>query len=184
MNFAGYQTALVEAVQTAAADADLDVSWDERESGWRSPSHVKLSVVSIVRLGRDETRREESGADDLQERIYGPRRLTIQLMIETDDADLSSSSWELADRIAAGLRREDVRALLDAAELGVSTIGTARPLSYRDPHGDWRTPVAVELALNTHTAHEGALIGKVRSVEFSGTVEDGPDVGPVTVAES
>lgn len=182
MNLADLQTAMVTAIQTALGDLSYDVAWGDREDRWRDSSHVILTMVSVPRRGQDEIRTTPEGSDDVRERVYGIRNPVIQVRCEADDQDLDESAWAIADTITSRLRGTDVVDLLAAADVGIARVGDLIDGSYQDADGRWHSGCVFELFLNTHTSVTGALVPRIKSIEYSGTT-DGPSVGPTTVTE-
>ncbi len=184
MDFATIQANLVTAVQTALGDVSADVTWVDRTNGWRSTANVKLQVIAFKSIGRGERRYADSGVDDLQERIYGPRRFTVQFMCETQDQDLAASALANAETIAARFESSDVDALLDAAGLGVAQISEVRQVNRPDGHDRVRSVAVFDIRFNAHTSITGPIVERLRAVEISGTVENGPDTGPTVISET
>lgn len=182
MDFASLQTVLITAVQTSLADNAYDVIWNQRETGWRDPSHVKLTMMANPSRGRDEIRTTPEGDDDIRERIYGIRNPIVQVTCEAQDQDLAEGAWQIANTIVTRFRGNDIVDILSLSDVGVARIGDMVKSDYMDMHGDWRSAVTFELFLNTHTSLTGALIPYIKAIEFSGTT-DGPSVGPTTVSE-
>lgn len=177
MDWSAVQTGLVAAVRLAMDAADYDVGWADRESRWRSAAGcVRLSPLSFTRRGRDERRYSDEGDFDLQERIYGVRRLTVQFLVEAQDQDLADSAAAIAERIVAGLRRSDVEDLLVVAGIGVATIGETRQINAPDEHDRVRSIWAFDVAFNAHTSIEGPVIPAVLAVEYAGDITNGPDI--------
>lgn len=178
------QTALPAAIQLILGDQGLDVAWGAKTARWRdSGRHVLLSVVGRPRIGTDERRYAAAvDPDDVTERVYGVRRLVIQVQVETDDQDLDASASELGDVIATGFARSDVLDLLWAEGVGNPRPQPQQRGDYRDDHGDTRSAVVFEIWFNTSRTHTGATIPRLRAAEVSGEIADGgPPIGPVTV---
>jgi hypothetical protein len=177
------QTTLPAAVRLILGDA-TDVVWKDRAEGqaFRAAVTVRLNIVSRIRLGVDEQRHAQEGADDLRETIVGNRRIAVQFQVETRDQDLLDSPGELADILAAGLERTDVHDLLAAAGLGSPMVQGAREVPYKDHAGRWRPVAVFEAWFPSARTHEAGLVPRVKAVEFSGDV-DGTTVGPTTVTE-
>ena len=163
------QDAIEAALRLCVGDPELDVFWANKESGFRSPVNVRLSVISNVKFGRDEVR---YGAPDVDgamiESVVGVRRLGIQIQVETDDQDLIDGADELADQIRAGFMASDVLAVLDAADLGGPQIRDPRAVDYRDKHGRWRSATVLEVWFNRARARVGPTIAAVGTVEGTG----------------
>lgn len=183
MDWATIDTALPLAVQTALDDLEADVGWHHKESRWRSATHVRLRVLSVSRKGRDERRTTAVGDDDLRERVYGIRVLRIQITCEAQDQDLAQSAWNTAETVSTGLHESDVATVLETAGLGLASITPPLGVDYMDASGRTRSAVVFDVSLNTHTSQTGPLIPRVKSLEFTGTIENGPDIGPETVSE-
>ena len=165
------QTAIPAAIQ--AVVPGLDVTWRDREGGFRADRHVRLRILSRPRRGVDELRHgdPDPGTGLMRERVYGVRRLTVQVAIETQDQDYDDSAEALAEEIRTGLSgRSDTEALFDAADLGVPTTTEPRSVPYRDPSGRWRSAVVFELWFPTSTSHTGPEIEAVGTVEAAGGV--------------
>lgn len=177
------QTAIPEAIKLILGDQGFDVDWGPKTARWRDGGrHVLLSVQNRTRIGTDEKRYAEGAdPDDVVERVYGVRRLVVQVQVETDDQDLDANASELGDVIATGLSRTDVLAVLEAAGLGNPRVQPQQRGDYRDEHGDTRSGVVFEIWFNTHRTHVGATIPRIRAAEVGGEIEDGPTVGPVEV---
>ena len=184
MDWATIDTAILLAAQTALGDLAYDVGWAHKEARWRSSvGQVQMKILSNARKGRDELRYTAEGDDDIRERVYGVRVLRIQVTCEAQDQDLAQSAWEVAETLSTGLRASDSIAILDTAEIGVASITPPLGVDYPDAHGRTRSAVVFDVAFNAHTSQTGPLIPRVKSVEFEGTIENGPDIGPVTVTE-
>jgi len=183
MDWATIQTALPLAVQTALGDLTADVGWTDREARYRAASHVRLSVLSSVPLGREERRYTAEGSDDIRERVYGPRRLVVSIRCETRDQDLISSALQTAEDIAAGLHQSDVEAILDTAGLGVARVEPPRQINAPDGKGKVRSVVVLDVRFNAHGSKTGPLVPYVQAAEIEGTITNGPNVGPFTVTE-
>ena len=178
MDFAQLETEILTAVQTAAGDPSLSVSWEEITNAWRPASHVKVDVVGISSTGLDEERRAVNTPDDGQvfPRIYGVRLLTLQFTVETQNQRLTTSAIALAETIRTGLYREDIRdTLAGTAEIGIATVGPLQHASYTDEQTRRRSFASFEVVFNAHTAVGGAAIDYIASVRYSGTYtkEDG-----------
>lgn len=161
--------------------AEYDVGWRTREARYRADNHVLLSIVSRARKGHDETRYGALVDGSATERIYGVRRLVIQVQCETQDQDVESSAYAVAEDLRTGLHRSDVEALLDTEHLGGLQTMDVRVIDYRDPSGRWRSAAVFEMWLNTHTTHTAGDVPMVASVEVTGDVGDretGPGLVP------
>lgn len=183
MDWATLRAAIPLVVQTAAGDPTLDVGWHNREARWRNKRHVRLRVLGLKSKGRDERRYTPEGENDMRERVYGVRVLRVQISCETQDQDLDDSAMSLAEDVAIGLTEAASIAALDSAGVGVATIGDRRPVDYMDEHGRWRSAVVFEVALNGNTSRTGVLIPSIKKIEFTGNIENGPDIGPETVED-
>lgn len=177
------QTALPAVIRLILGDESADVTWKNREAGFRADSNVRLSIVSRPRRGVDETRYADPAVDgSMVERVYGVRRLTVQVQVETQDQDYTASAADRAETIRTGFHRSDVEALLDAEDLGGVQTQDVRVVDYKDAHGRWRSAAVFEVWFNTHTTHVGPTVDTVGSVEVTGTV-DAVAQAPVTVDE-
>jgi hypothetical protein len=174
---------MILAVRTALDDLAADVGWTHKEARWRSAAHVRLRLLSATRKGRDERRYAPEGSDDIRERVYGVRVLRIQVTCEAQDQDLVASAWDLAERVSTGMHEADVVAVLDTAGIGLASITAPTGVDYMDAHRRTRSAVVFDLALNAHTSQVGPLVPRVKSLEFTGTIENGPDIGPEIVSE-
>jgi hypothetical protein len=179
------QDALPAAIRTILDDEEADVYWRDRAEGtaFRAAVNVQLTRISSTRIGVDEQRHEQEGADDVRETIVGNRRVIVQFQVETDDQDLADSAHEVAEDIVQGLHRTDVLDALDTgAGLGAGQVQPVREVPYKDKHGRWRSAAMFEVWFPAARAHTGALIARVKTVVASGDV-DGTAVGPLTVDE-
>lgn len=183
MDWNEIQTRIPEAVRTILGDA-FDVGWKDRASRWRNPSHVLLSVLDTPARGRDERRYTAEGPDDVRERVYGVRRLVVQFEVEHQAQSLGESAQATAEALRAGLHRSDVADILEAAGLGVAIVQPGRTVNYPDDSGRWRSVVLFDVFFNAHVSHTGPLVPVIKQIEFSGAVENGPDMGPETVSGS
>lgn len=165
----------------------LDATWRDRETGFRADRHVKLRVLSRPRIGVDEIRHSDPDEIDgsMVERVYGVRRLTVQITVETQDQDIADSAHALAEDLRTGLERSDVEALLEADDLGSPRTTEPREIPYRDPSGRWRSAVVFEAWFPAHTSHTGPIVDTVGSVEVEGldADTDATILGPVTFSE-
>lgn len=183
MNWAGLDAGLIAAIREAAGDPNLPVFWQEQPQGWRADTHVKLDLIGFGTVGPGEIRRVVS-ATQIQQRVYQVRTLTLQVTCETQSQTLANSSLALADDISAGLRREDVRDLLNTSvDLGVATVGGITHASYTDGHKRRRSASVFPVTFNAQTTRAGRLIDFIRSVSYEGVVIK-PDNSEVALADT
>jgi len=93
---------------------------------------IKLSmrITTVAGIGRDEIRYEAAG-QDLQETIYGLRRVTLNLQCEA--THISDNQWALSvlERIRTRMARRRVFRRLCDLNVGVIEILPARDISSR-----------------------------------------------------
>ena len=73
--------------------------------------------------------------------------------------------------MAGGLWSSEVQALLEAIELGISTINNPQYIPYRDSHDRMRSAAVMEIIFNTHTTVTMSEIDFIDRVTGEGTVD-------------
>ena len=171
MDWATLQTAIPAAIQSAIAwPSPVSVYWEGLPQDWRELSTVALAITSFEIHGVDEDRSYYVAASDqIQERQYGSRRLTIRARCECQDQNLAGGSMALADQIRTGLRLRSVLDALSSDGIAIGAIGAAFPFDYTDTHGRKRSVCAIDLGLNLASVSDGLLHDYV--VSISGTYD-------------
>lgn len=177
MNWPLIRDTLAEIVPEMIAADPLNVVWKGTfEEGSRVVgTRVVLSANSIVTAGVDETRLIAEGANDQVVEQVGQRRLTWSMQIEAQNQGPLNTARVLIDQIRIRLRRESIRARLNAAGLSVANFLNTQ---YRDFVDDGRqiSWASMDVLLNSFdsdidtTPDAGAWIGEAI---VDGTVNDG-----------
>ncbi len=176
------ETLMIACVRLIMDDPDYDAIWLKRTTGWRTESgKVAINVLSVSRIGVDETRHADEGSDDVRERTYGNRTLRVQFTCESDDQSPESSGMEIAEVLGAGFMRSDVLALLEADDVGNPRPQTPIDVSYESDDTE-RSAAVIEIWFNASRIGAGPLVPIILAAEVSGEIEEVPDaVGPFTV---
>jgi hypothetical protein len=151
MNWAAIRTTLLDVVRLVdGLDHSGAVEWaDTAQASYaRSYPRVDLSIRSVLHYGTSEQRIEVSELDDRIEYISGPRRLTWQVRVESDQASLGEAVY-IADRIRSQINRRDAYALLLDAGLAVSE---AMPIQVIDFEKDGRKYTVAVLDMYVNAA--------------------------------
>lgn len=90
---------------------------------------LTLRITTVVGVGRGDDVRYENAGQDLQENIYGLRKVTLNLQCESSQP--SDNQWALSvlERIRTRMSRGRVRERLIDLNVGVIDILTARDIS-------------------------------------------------------
>lgn len=151
MNWAAVRSALIDAVRDVAGlDHSGAVEWaDTSEASYaRNYPRVDLSIRSVVTYGTDEPRIDINDLDDRLEFVSGPRRLTFQVRVESDQATLGEAVY-VADRVRSQIGRRDTYALLLAGGLAVAQM---MPIQVIDFEKDGRKYVVAVLEMYVNAA--------------------------------
>ena len=151
---------LIAAVRRALDEPDLDVRILDRGSRWISDVRsVAIRVVGIRRIGSDEPRlAHEEPTDDLRETIHGVRVLRLQITVDGVSHAIGDASEDLADRLIAGLAREDVREILAAENLSAPVCDAVSCAPVRGDSDDVRSVAVFEASISTSRTIRGALL--------------------------
>lgn len=181
MNWTEIQTRYVAALRVAAGLPSLDVRWDDAPAanGWRSDVFVRLRLRGIRGDAHERRYREVEGApeddhaDYLEPREYGPRVLTVELVVETRTQTLALTSVALGERIRTGLRLPQARAAFDQAHVGIARVGRLREVSYpsEGDTGRMRSASVIEVEHNAASVAVGALMDYIERIEGAGDVD-------------
>jgi hypothetical protein len=137
------------------------VRWEGQEeaSEWvrDDGAAVELQLLSIRRLHRDEKRLEIiANADPLLQvlrPIYtGTRLFTVRVRVDRDRQDDAAESMGASDELRTRWEREDVRAVLQAAEVATQTIGETMNADLVDLDGRQLSVAVTDLFLITSVA--------------------------------
>lgn len=153
--------------------------WKDRKvsavasSGILKGVKLYLKITSVVGIGDDDNRLEQETPDgDLQETIYGLRRVTLNL--QTTCTEVSDASWALSilERIRTRLRRQrTIDALLDL-NVGIVRIMQAIDLSKtQDQKVQSRASMDVILTLVSCDT-DPVTTGWISSVEITNELHD------------
>lgn len=196
MDWAAIMTTLPEVIRDISGG--LDVDWINRRSksrargggrGSKQPiGWVTLEVLTNVAHGRDETRYEVLDGDDagkLQERLTGPRTLTITVRAEVLSQELERSADQVMSDIRTRLQRRDIRQRLRAAGLGGVRSSPVRKADFAHPHtGRMHSVGLIDVSFITAVRDVGAKVDCIETVtigEHSGGTIVGPTVDGVTL---
>lgn len=91
---------------------------------------LTMRITTVAGIGRDEIRYEAAG-QDLQETIYGLRRVTLNLQCEAAHIDDSQWAVSVLERIRTRMARRRVFRRLCELNVGVIEILPARDISSR-----------------------------------------------------
>lgn len=151
MNWAAVRATLLDVVRLVdGLDHGGAVEWtDTSEASYaRSYPRVDLSIRSVISYGTNEQRIDVTELDDRVEFMSGPRRLTLQVRVESDQASVGEAVY-VADRIRSQINRRDAYAMLLDAGLAVSD---AMPVQVIDFEKDGRRYTVAVLDLYVNAA--------------------------------
>jgi hypothetical protein len=173
VNWRGLQTTLAEQV---ARVAGCPAYWRDVAAQWEAWPRVMLSVVSVRKLGQDETRtRRDLDNDVILPRIYGGRVVTVQVQVESRNQNLDASASALGERVRTRLGRPRVLDALRSVDFGVSTTTDLRVVNRTDDKARVVSYAVFELVLLTHVSDEDsdleADLGYIETVEITQTVD-------------
>lgn len=134
---------------------------------------LTMRITSVEGLGGgDDVRHEDAGAGQLQESIYGLRRVTLNLQCESSQP--SDNQWALSvlERIRTRMSRQRVVDRLLSLNVGVIDILAARDISSRvRQHTLSRASMDMLLTL-VASDEDPVTIGWIRSVEITSELQD------------
>lgn len=172
MNWAGLQTVLAAQVATIAG---CPAYWRDVTAQWEAWPRVFLSVVSVRKLGQDETRTRYVQVDDvLLPRVYGGRVLTVQIQVESRDQNLAASAGAIGEQTRTRLGRLTVLDALRAVDIGVSTTTDVRVVNRTDDKARVVSYAVFEAVLVTHVSDEeddSADFGYIETAEIVQTID-------------
>lgn len=173
MNWSGLQTVLAAQV---ASVAGCPAYWEPVSSTWQETVRVLLSVLSVRKLGWDETRqRYDATGDMLLPRQYGVRAVTVTVKVESRDQNLAASAGALAEQVRTRLGRPAVLEALRAVDLAVSSTTDVRVVDRSDPdRGRLVSYGLFEAVFLTHVSDEEdapADLGYIETVEVTQTID-------------
>lgn len=169
------------AVQTAAGDLTLQVSWGELpEAGsWQNAINVVLRLRGLRGFGQIERIFSEEGGS-ARERHYQAKALDVQIQVETQDQNLSASALALAETIRGSLHRSDVALILTDAGLALASQGGLRLADWTDAHRRRRSGAIWDLVFNASTDIAGPLVPWMASFVYTGDL-GGSTLGPTEI---
>jgi hypothetical protein len=142
-------------------------------SGQLSSVKLYLKVTSCVRIGTDDVRyTQATPASDLQETIFGLRRVTLRL--EVHASQVSDQQWSLSilERIGTRLARRRVIDALLALNVGIIDIGASTDISAKkDQHVQSRAIMDLKLTM-VATDRDPIPTGWVQSVVITSELQD------------
>jgi len=179
MDFTAIQDALKALLLALLVDfAGAAVQWENETRKMVLGPNVILSWVSGGGVGVDETRWDdtEAAAPDLNmvPSLVGWRRLVLQVAPETTaNQKPATHARTVAEKLRTRLRRESAQAALEAANLGLASVGDVTTADYT---ADQRqvSRCVFELVLNAssfETATDDA-VSSIESVDLTSTVSD------------
>lgn len=134
---------------------------------------LTMRITSCIGIGDDDNRFEQATADsDLQENIYGLRRVTLNLQCEA--TEISDSQWAMSvlERIRTRLRRQRIiDALLDLNVGIVRILATTDISAKRQQHTLSRANLDVILTLVSCDA-DPVTTGWISSVVITNELHD------------
>lgn len=132
-----------------------------------------LKITSCVGIGTDDTRyTQATPTSDLQETIFGLRRVTLRL--ETHVSRTSDSQWALSilEQIRTRLARRKVIATLNALNIGIISIGATNDISAKkDQHVQSRAVMDLTLTM-VATDSDPIPTGWIQSVVIVSQIQD------------
>lgn len=179
MELASIETAVIAACRVGLGDS-FDVGWDYQAARMRDASHVRLRPQSIQTVGRDERRYGDADEDGMLERVYGVRRLVIQVLCESQAQSLANNAHAISDTLRSSLESTAAQNLLGDAGLGRARLSNPRDVTYYDDSDRRRSAVVFDMTFNAVTVSAERLIGWIQTVTIDGTV-DGIPINTLTV---
>jgi hypothetical protein len=173
MRWADLQCVLAEQVE---AIAGCPVYWRDVTAQWEAWPRVFLSIVSVRKIGQDETRTRYDVDDDvLLPRVYGPRVVTVQVVAETRDQNLDRSAAAVGERLRSRLGRLSVLTALREVCFGLSRTSDVRVVNRTDDKARTISYAVFELTLLTHFSDEEEAdtgdFGYIETVGISQTLD-------------
>jgi hypothetical protein len=146
------------------------VQWENERGASRSTKGVwaDLRLGVIVPISQDETRYEYDPDTDLNLPTYGGfRRFSVMVIIATDDQEDYEAVGEVAGRLRTRIHRPEALALLEAANIGYTSLGQTMNVDYPGDDGVMYSQSMTEIMFETSEADEpeadqdGSYIGEV-----------------------
>lgn len=157
--------------------------WEGQPTGWQSDSLVRLALVSLEVVGRDELRQSCPDPTQIDYRVYGVRRFVVQFTVETQSQALATSALVGAEKLAASLAQCPTTCdNLAAAEIATGQVRPMKVMDYCDCDGRKRSAVVFEVFFNTHSSIPCSSVPTVDKVVYTVNVDD-VDGSPVLSAE-
>jgi hypothetical protein len=148
---------------------------------------LTMRITTVAGVGRDEIRYEESGKD-LQETLFGLRKVTLNLECESSQVDDSQWALSVLERIRARMWRGRVIDRLLELNVGVIDVLAARDISGR-ARQHTLSRAAMDLLLNMVSSDaDPVVVGVITSVvitpdlkDVSGVAVIAPPDDPLTI---
>lgn len=179
MDFEALQAALAALLLALLPDVTgVAVQWENEPRKMVLGPNVLLSWVSGGGVGVDETRWDdtEAAAQDpnMVPSLVGWRRLVLQVAPETTaNQKPATHARTVAEKLRTRLRRESAQAALEAANLGLASVGDVTTADYT---ADQRqvSRCVFELVLNASSFETVAddAVSSIESVDLTSTVSD------------
>jgi hypothetical protein len=154
--------------------AEWNDSGDRKASPVTGPLRgitLTLRITTVAGVGRDEIRYEDAG-QDLQETIYGLRRVTLNLQCEATHIDDSQWALSVLERIRTRMARRRVFRALCALNVGVIEILPARDVSAKSRQHTL-SQASMDLLLTMVASDRDPVVtGVIASVVITSKLED------------
>jgi hypothetical protein len=175
------QDQIAAVLRAASGESTLDVRFDEASdaAGWRSDRLVRVRLIAI--RGDSHEARYVDGASQITPRIYGPRVLVLQILVETPRQSLVNTAEALAEKLRTGIRLPAALEALAVAGLGLARVGSVSSVPFSDgATGRQRSAASFETEHNAASVVVGAAMDWIASVGLEG--ELGPSEPPREVS--
>lgn len=189
MNWTAQQAAIKAAVVAALGVSASQVRWQHEADAatWAPFPSVLLSLRNPRGLGIDQVRYDyDAQAEALIPTYEGPREVTVEIKIESDSQVPGADAvGQLSSQLRTRLRWHRIRAELDTAELGLSTIGQTVQADYRSDGRMVSAAVTEVLLLAAETESDTVSSGiYFDTVEVESETLNGPDGEPLPEQEN
>lgn len=161
------------------------VQWENERGNSRHTRGVwaDLRLGVIVPISQDETRYEYDPDTDLNLPTYGGhRRFSLMVIVATDDQEDYEAVGEVAGRMRTRIMRPEVLDMLNAANLGLTSVGQTLNVDYQGEDGVMYSQSMTEIVFETSEADEpeadqdGSYVGQVLG---DGDLHVGVDGDPI-----
>ncbi len=179
MDFTALQNALAALLRSLLADVSgVAVQWENEPRKMVLGPNVILSWVSGGGVGVDETRWDDNEAaapdPNMVPSLVGWRRLVLQVAPETTaNQKPATHARTVAEKLRTRLRRESAQAALEAANVGLASVGDVTTADYT---ADQRqvSRCVFELVLNASSFETVAddAVSSIERVEANSTLND------------